>query len=61
MERGGSSASLPEDAASYARVDVSEAPSGEARLSVTVRGNPDHAAGANDPALIRGLFAIEMP
>jgi hypothetical protein len=49
------------DAFSYARVDVSEDASGEARLPVTVLGNPNYAAGANDPSLVRDLFTIEMP
>ncbi len=49
------------DAFSYAVVDVYEDTAGEARLSVTVRGDPDYAAGANDPDLVRDLFTIDLP
>ena len=49
------------DAFSYARVDVSEDEFGEAKLTLTVRGNPHYAGGANDPNLVTDLFSIEMP
>ena len=48
------------DAFSYARVDVEEA-AGEAVLTLTVRGNPDYLAGANDPNDVIDLFSISLP
>jgi alkaline phosphatase D len=48
------------DAFSYAVVDVFE-DGGVPKLQVTVRGNPDYAAGANDPADVVDLFSFEMP
>jgi len=48
------------DAFSYARVDVEEV-AGEAQLTLTVRGNPDYLAGANDPGDVVDLFSITMP
>ncbi len=48
------------DAFSYAVVDVFE-DAGVPKLHVTVRGNPDYAAGANDPADVVDLFSFEMP
>jgi len=48
------------DAFSYAVVDVFEQ-AGAAKLRVTVRGDPDYAAGANDPADVVDLFSFEMP
>jgi hypothetical protein len=48
------------DAFSYAVVDVFE-DGGVPKLHVTVRGNPDYAGGANDPADVVDLFSFEMP
>jgi phosphodiesterase/alkaline phosphatase D-like protein len=48
------------DAFSYAVVDVFE-DGGTPKLVVTARGNPDYAAGANDPNDVVDLFSFEMP
>jgi phosphodiesterase/alkaline phosphatase D-like protein len=48
------------DAFSYGLVEVFEE-AGEPRLRFTARGNPDYAAGANDPSDVVDLFSFEMP
>jgi phosphodiesterase/alkaline phosphatase D-like protein len=48
------------DAFSYARIDVSDG-GGSPTLTVTVRGNPDYLAGANDPNDVVDLFSFSMP
>jgi phosphodiesterase/alkaline phosphatase D-like protein len=56
----GSVVGVAHDAFSYAVVDVFE-DAGVAKLRVTARGNPDYAAGANDPNDVVDLFSVEMP
>ena len=48
------------DAFSYGLVEVYE-DAGEPRLRYTARGNPDYAAGANDPGDVVDLFSFELP
>ena len=48
------------DAFSYGLVEVFE-DAGAPRLRYTARGNPDYAAGANDPSDVVDLFSFEMP
>jgi phosphodiesterase/alkaline phosphatase D-like protein len=48
------------DAFSYGLVEVFEDQAGP-RLRYTARGNPNYAAGANDPNDVVDLFSFEMP
>jgi len=48
------------DAFSYGLVEVFE-DAGDVKLRFTARGNPDYAAGANDPNDVVDLFSFEMP
>lgn len=48
------------DAFSYGLVEVFEE-AGDVKLRFTARGNPDYAAGANDPNDVVDLFSFEMP
>jgi phosphodiesterase/alkaline phosphatase D-like protein len=48
------------DAFSFAEIEVFEE-TGEARLRATVWGDPDYAAGRNDPGDVVELFSFEMP
>ena len=48
------------DAFSYARIDVQDV-GGDATLTLTVRGNPDYLAGANDPGDVVDLFSLSLP
>jgi hypothetical protein len=57
---GGALLATAHDAFSYAVVDVFE-DAGAPKLRVTVRGDPDYAAGANDPNDVVDLFTFEMP
>jgi phosphodiesterase/alkaline phosphatase D-like protein len=56
----GSVLATAHDAFSYAVVDVFEE-AGAPKLRVTVRGDPDYLAGANDPNDVVDLFTFEMP
>ena len=56
----GSVIGVHHDAFAYARIDVSDG-GGSPSLTVTLRGNPDYAAGANDPDDVVDLFSFSMP
>ena len=56
----GSVIGVHHDAFAYARIDVSDG-GGSPTLTVTLRGNPSYAAGANDPDDVVDLFSFSMP